>query len=60
MEVYTRHEGFPLWIFGVSAAGLVVTESARACSYLLSKQVQETCQFWLLTLWLLTVPSPSI
>ena len=32
----------------------LVTESARACSYILSKQVQETCQFWLLTFWLLT------
>ena len=31
-----------------------VTESARSCSYILSKQVQETCQFWLLTFWLLT------
>ena len=37
-----------------------VAESGRACSYTLSKQVQETCQFWLLTFWLLTVPSPSI
>ena len=34
-----------------------VTESARAHSYLLSKQVQtqqKTGQFWLLTLWLFT------
>ena len=31
------------------AAVVLVTESARACSYTLSKQVQETCQFWLLT-----------
>ena len=38
----------------------VVTESARACSYILSKQVQKICSFWLLTLWLLTVPSFSI
>ena len=36
-----------------------VTESAHACSYILSKQVRETCQFWLSTFWLLTVPSPS-
>ena len=32
----------------------VVTESARAHSYILSKQVRKTCQFWLFTLWLLT------
>ena len=32
-----------------------VTESARACSYILGKQVQKTCQ-----VWLLTVPSPLI
>ena len=31
-----------------------VTESARACSYILSKQVEKICSFWLLTLWLLT------
>ena len=31
-----------------------VTESARAHSYILSKEVPTTCQFWLLTLWLLT------
>ena len=31
-----------------------VTESARAHSHILSKQVQRTCQFWLLTFWLLT------
>ena len=37
-----------------------VTESARACRYILSKQVQKICSFWLLTLWLLTVPSFSI
>ena len=35
----------------------LVTESARAHIYILSKQVQKTCQFWLLTFWLLTVPS---
>ena len=34
-----------------------VTESARAHSYILSKQVQKTCKIWLLTFWLLTVPS---
>ena len=63
----------------VEAATVVqkVAESAGACSYILSKQVQKTtgfpgagiwmddaqqktCQFWLRTLWLLTVPSPSI
>ena len=33
---------------------LPVTESARACSYILSKEVEKTVQFWLLTLWLLT------
>ena len=31
-----------------------VTESARAHSYILSKQLQKTCQFWLLMRWLLT------
>ena len=31
-----------------------VTESARACSYFSSQEVQKTYQFWLLTLWLLT------
>ena len=39
---------------------LTVTESARARSYISSKQVQKIFQFWLLTFWLLTVPSPSI
>ena len=39
-----------------------VTESARAHSYYSSKQVRKTCEFWLLTVWLLafwllTVPS---
>ena len=34
-----------------------VTESARAHSYYSSKQVEKTCFFWLLTVWLLTVPS---
>ena len=37
-----------------------VAESARAHSYFFSKQVQKTCQFWLLTFWLLTVPFRSI
>ena len=36
-----------------------VAESARACSYIFSEEVQKTCQFWLLTFWLLTVPSAS-
>ena len=31
-----------------------VTESARACSYILRNQVQKISQFWLLTFWLLT------
>ena len=34
-----------------------VTESARAHSYSLSSEVRRTCQFCLLTPWLLTVPS---
>ena len=29
-----------------------VAESARAHSYILSKEVQKTSQFWLLTFWL--------
>ena len=29
-------------------------ESARAHSYFFSKEVQKSCQVWLLTLWLLT------
>ena len=33
-----------------------VTQSARACSYIFSKEVLKTYQFWLLTFWLLTVP----
>ena len=33
---------------------VLVTESARAHSYILSEEVQKTCQFWRLTLWLLT------
>ena len=42
-----------------------VTESARACSSILSKQIQKICHFWLLTLcllkfWLFTFPSASI
>ena len=35
----------------------VVTESARAHSHIFSQEVQKTGQFWLLTFWLLTVPS---
>ena len=34
---------------------LQVTESARACSYILRKEVHKTCKFWLLT-----VPSASL
>ena len=41
----------------VRVNGLEVTESARACSYVLRKQLQKTYQFWLLTFWVLTVPS---
>ena len=39
-----------------------VTESARACSYILSKKGVQfwLLMFWLFTFWLLTVPSPSI
>ena len=31
---------------------LMVTESARICSYIRGKQVPETCQLWLLMCWL--------
>ena len=43
----------------LSEDAALVTESASAHSYIFSKQLQKTCQFWLLTFWLLTVPSPS-
>ena len=38
----------------VGRDGPDVTESARARSYIFSKQVQKVCQFWLFTLQLLT------
>ena len=43
----------------------IVTESARAHSYMFNSEVQKTCKFWLLTFWLLafwllTVPYSSI
>ena len=39
---------------------LQVTESARTRTYILGSEVQKTCQFWLSTFWLLTIPSPTI
>ena len=38
----------------LAALSHIVAESARACTYFSSKQVQKTCKFWLLTLWLFT------
>ena len=44
----------------VFSAGWVYTSAiASGDAHILSKQVQKTCQFWLLPIWLLTVSAPS-
>ena len=65
-----NRERFTVLVDSATAEFLVATaeevaESARAHSYISSKQVQKTCQIrlltlWLLTFWLFTAPSPSI
>ena len=42
-----------------TAAGVEVTESARAHSYILSEEVRKICKFWMLTFWLFNV-SPLV
>ena len=49
---------------GLSDRAMVHIKSRRALAHIVTCSLKlggtETCQFWLLTCWLLTVPSPCV